>query len=146
MLRDAICSMTKIEKACAIVTRATDQGLAILAFTHPSAGNQFIKGTIEKDEFPQHAAARELREESGLHAEFPMKALGSREIGSDRAVWHFFVWHSFGLPDRWHHAAEDDHGHTFSFFWHPLGSPLDHTWHPIFHQAFDFISLRLHSP
>ncbi|WP_410001350.1 NUDIX domain-containing protein [Rhizobium leguminosarum] len=43
-----------------------NQGLEILAFTHPSAGNQFVKGTVEEGERPQDAAARELREESGL--------------------------------------------------------------------------------
>ncbi|MBB3399527.1 MULTISPECIES: NUDIX domain-containing protein [unclassified Rhizobium] len=58
--------MTKIEKACAIVTRATDGGIEVLAFKHPLAGNQFVKVTIEKAEHPRDAAERELREESGL--------------------------------------------------------------------------------
>ncbi|MBY5351331.1 NUDIX hydrolase [Rhizobium leguminosarum] len=137
--------MLKLEKTCPVVTRRMNQGLEILAFTHPSAGNQFVKGTVEEGERPQDAAARELREESGLLTPSVMTALGSREIGPDHVVWHFFVWHSSGLPDRWHHRAEDDHGHTFSFFWHPLRLPLDDDWHPIFHQAFEFIALRLQS-
>ncbi|WP_222034522.1 NUDIX domain-containing protein [Rhizobium leguminosarum] len=58
--------MLKLEKTCPVVTRRMNQGLEILAFTHPSAGNQFVKGTVEEGERPQDAAARELREESGL--------------------------------------------------------------------------------
>ncbi|KQV72609.1 hypothetical protein ASC90_27505 [Rhizobium sp. Root1220] len=142
-LRGPICVMTKVEKACAIVTRTTDQGLTVLAFAHPSAGNQFVKGTIENGEQPRHAAERELREESGLLAPIAMKALGITEVGPERTVWHFFAWHSSGLPDRWRHATEDDHGHTFSFFWHPLRSSLDENWHPIFHEVFEFIAPRL---
>jgi 8-oxo-dGTP pyrophosphatase MutT (NUDIX family) len=131
--------MIVVEKACAIVTRATDRGLEVLAFVHPSAGNQFVKGTIEEAEHPQHAAERELREESGLIIPFAMKPLGKREIGPDRALWHFFWWHSSGLPDRWDHETEDDCGHTFSFFWHPMKLSLNQDWHPIFHEAFEFI-------
>lgn len=138
--------MTGVEKACAIVTRATNRGLEVLAFTHPSAGNQFVKGTIEKGEYPQNAAERELREESGLVSRSAMKPLGKQEIGPDRTLWHFFVWHSSGLPDRWHHMAEDDYGHTFAFFWHPIDLPLDQDWHPIFHEAFEFVASRLSPP
>lgn len=135
--------MIKIEKACPVVTRKIDRDIQVLAFTHPSAGNQFVKGTVEVGEHPQDAAVRELREESGLLAPFVMTELGSRAIGADHVVWHFFVWHSSGLPDSWHQEAEDDYGHTFSFFWHPLRAPLNDDWHPNFHQAFEFITLRL---
>src|SRR5262249_25687445 len=105
--------------------------------------NQFVKGTIEQQEHPQDAAKRELREESGLASRSTMEPLGTREIGPDRTLWHFYTWHSSGLPDRWHHATEDDFGHTFEFFWHPIGLPLDESWHPIFHEAYAFAASRL---
>jgi 8-oxo-dGTP pyrophosphatase MutT (NUDIX family) len=110
---------------------------------HPSAGNQFVKGTIQKGEQPRNAAERELLEESGLVCPFAMEPLGSLAIGPDRVLWRFFAWHSIGLADRWHHAAEDDFGHTFTFFWHPIRSQLDENWHPIFHEAFEFFAGRL---
>jgi len=135
--------MIKIEKACPVVTRKVDRGRQVLAFAHPSAGDQFVKGTVEVGEHPQDAAARELREESGLLAPSVMTELGSRAIGTGNVVWHFFAWHSSGLPDNWRHEAKDDYGHAFSFFWHPLRTPLNNDWHPIFHQAFEFITLRL---
>jgi hypothetical protein len=43
-----------------------------------------------------------------------------------------------GLPDAWVHITEDDHSHTFSFFWHSVDRPLGPDWHPMFHQALIF--------
>lgn len=83
--------MIKIEKAWPVVTRKVDRGRQVLAFAHPSAGNQFVKGTVEVGEHPQDAAERELREESGLLAPSVMTELGSRAIGTDNVVWHFFA-------------------------------------------------------
>ncbi|MGK9203883.1 NUDIX domain-containing protein [Sinorhizobium meliloti] len=105
-----------------------------------------MKGTTKKGEQPQNAAERELLEESGLACPTAMEPLGSLPIGQDRQLWHFFAWHSSGLPDRWYHAAEDDFGHTFAFFWHPIKSPLSEDWHPIFHEAFQFFASRLPAP
>ena len=99
-----------------------------------------MKGTIEKGETPSDAAKRELFEESGLVCLEPLELLGSVPIGLDRATWHFYVWHSTGLLDTWPHATTDDQGHNFVFFWHPIGLKLDESWHPIFHEAFDFFS------
>ncbi|WEX74793.1 NUDIX domain-containing protein [Sinorhizobium numidicum] len=138
--------MANVEKACPIVTRATEQGLEVLAFKHPSAGKQFVKGTIEKGEQPRIAAERELLEESGLVCRSAMEPLGSFPIGRERTLWHFFAWHSSGLPDRWRHTAEDDFGHTFAFFWHPMKLPLDEDWYPIFHEAYHFFAARLPAP
>jgi 8-oxo-dGTP pyrophosphatase MutT (NUDIX family) len=107
--------MLNVQKACPIVTRTTDQGLEVLAFSHPLAGFQFVKGTIEKGETPSDAAKRELFEESGLVCLEPLELLGSVPIGLDRATWHFYVWH-------------------------PIGLKLDESWHPSFHEAFDFFS------
>jgi len=52
--------MSKIEKACPVVLRVSKEILEVLAFIHPSAGKQFVKGTIENGETPQQAAEREL--------------------------------------------------------------------------------------
>jgi len=135
-----------IQKACPVVTRVKESGLEVLAFVHPLAGNQFVKGTIEVGEQPSIAARRELLEESGLACPLPMELLGSAPIGSDRTLWYFFLWHSAGLPDAWSHATADDYGHRFEFFWHPINLPLGESWHPIFLEAFHFISSRILGP
>jgi 8-oxo-dGTP pyrophosphatase MutT (NUDIX family) len=132
--------MLNVQKACPIVTRTTDQGLEVLAFSHPLAGFQFVKGTIEKGEAPSDAAKRELFEESGLVCPEPLELLGSAPIGPDQTTWHFYVWHSTGLLDTWSHATTDDQGHNFAFFWHPIDLKLAASWHPIFHEAFNFFS------
>lgn len=41
-------------------------GWQILAFTHPLAGRQLVKGTLESGESLEQGALRELFEESGL--------------------------------------------------------------------------------
>jgi 8-oxo-dGTP pyrophosphatase MutT (NUDIX family) len=135
--------MSKVQKACPVVYRRRDSGPEVLAFVHPSAGKQFVKGSIEVGEAPLDAAKRELLEESGLIVHAPIASLGRCEIGPDRQLWHFFGWQASGLPDTWQHETADDQGHTFAFFWHPLGLPLDQDWHPIFHEAHNFFALRL---
>lgn len=125
------------EKACPIVLRLWDGRPEVLAFTHPSAGKQFVKGTVEVGESPLDAATRELWEESGLRADEPLVFLGTHAIGENGQRWHFFRHLSSGLPDSWSHQTEDDVGHTYVFFWHPLDQPLDQGWHLIFREAFD---------
>jgi 8-oxo-dGTP pyrophosphatase MutT (NUDIX family) len=112
----------------------------VLAFVHPVAGKQFVKGTIKSGENPLDAARRELREESGLNAPSALISLGIQVIGGNRQRWYFFEWISTGIPDAWSHQTEDNHGHTFLFFWHPLDLQLDNEWHPIFHEAFAFFA------
>ncbi|NTF06955.1 NUDIX domain-containing protein [Agrobacterium rubi] len=131
--------MISVQKVCPVVTRASNHGLEVLAFRHPSAGCQFVKGTIKEGELPRDAASRELFEESGLICSVEMAALGTMDIGPERTTWHFFIWGSTGLPERWEHSTEDDCRHTFAFFWHPIGVPLDEDWHPIFREAFQFV-------
>ena len=132
-----------MQKVCPVVYRRHASDVEVLAFAHPSAGKQFVKGTIEPSEAPLAAAKRELWEESGLTAQSPMALLGQCEIGPDRQLWHFFGCQAVGLPDTWQHLTADDHGHTFAFFWHPIDLPLDQDWHPIFHEAFNFFATRL---
>jgi hypothetical protein len=45
--------MINVQKACPIVTTATKHWLEVLAFRHPSAGNQFVKGTIQQGKQPR---------------------------------------------------------------------------------------------
>ena len=132
--------MLNVQKACPVVTRTTDRRLEVLAFIHPLAGRQFVKGTIEKGETPSDAAKRELFEESGLLCPDPMEPLGRAPISPDQSPWHFYRWHSTGLLDTWSHATKDDHGHIFTFFWHPIDLSLDESWHPTFHEAFCFLA------
>jgi 8-oxo-dGTP pyrophosphatase MutT (NUDIX family) len=131
------------EKACPIVVRTRNHRTEVLAFVHPTAGKQFVKGTIETNEAPLVAAERELREESGVTPPSPMTFLGTQRIGAERQLWHFFLCAHSGLPDAWEHRTEDDYGHTFAFFWHPLDALLDRDWHPIFHEAYSFFAPRL---
>lgn len=112
-----------------------------MAFKHPTAGNQFVKGTINAGESPRDAAIRELREESGLQAVMPLNDLGVSWVADSRC--HFFSCTMTGLADSWSHQTEDDLGHIFTFFWHPLDKPLDRDWHPIFHEAFAFFAARV---
>lgn len=126
-------------KACPIVTRRTD----VLAFRHPTAGCQFVKGTIDPGETPAQAALRELYEESGIRLDGTMHFIGKQTIGGQHQSWYFFAHAASGLADRWQHWTTDDGGHWFDFFWHPLRRPLDHRWHPTFHEAHRFITRRL---
>ena len=130
------------EKACPIVVRLNSGQPEVLAFAHPSAGKQFVKGTIESAENPNEAAIRELLEESGICCDKPLLSLGAHLIGKTRQRWHFFQYVSSGLPETWYHQTGDDFGHTFAFFWHPLTKPLDQGWHSIFHEAFAFFAPR----
>jgi 8-oxo-dGTP pyrophosphatase MutT (NUDIX family) len=53
-------------KASPFVVRRTARGLEILAFRHPLAGTQLVKGTIESGETVEAGAVRELEEERGV--------------------------------------------------------------------------------
>lgn len=131
------------KKVCPVVFRLCDGQPEVLAFTHPSAGKQFVKGGIKAGESPVEAAIRELREESGIRASLPLDSLGHFPIGETRTRWLFFAGKVPDLPDSWRHQTEDDFGHTFAFFWHPLSQPLNLDWHSVFHEAFAFFAPRL---
>lgn len=131
------------QKVCPIVSRHLGSRTDVLAFRHPVAGCQFVKGTIEAGEDPAQAALRELYEESGIRASDPMHFIGKPTIGAERQPWYFFACTASDLADHWQHWTTDDDGQWFDFFWHPLRQPLDHTWHPIFHEAHRFIAQHL---
>ncbi|SFJ56655.1 8-oxo-dGTP pyrophosphatase MutT, NUDIX family [Bosea sp. OK403] len=131
------------EKVCPVVYRKVDGIPHLLAFQHPSGDYQFVKGTIQEGECHSTAALRELREESGLHPTQAARYLGQSQIGAPPLQWHFYAFLACHAPEQWKHRTEDDCGHTFSFFWHPLVRDLDHQWHLIFHEALQVIRRTL---
>jgi ADP-ribose pyrophosphatase YjhB (NUDIX family) len=58
--------MSGPRKACPVVFRKKAGLMEILAFRHPIAGYQLVKGTININEGIEQAAERELLEESVL--------------------------------------------------------------------------------
>lgn len=134
----------KSNKACPVILREDGGQRQILAFQHPLAGNQIIKGTIEAGEDPIAAALRELREESGIADAHAVQPLGIWQAGVHQQIWAFTLCASRQpLPDQWTHYTTDGGGHIFSFFWQPLTAPLDEQWHPVFVGAINFIRVRL---
>jgi len=128
-------------KVCPVVLRKSSQGLEILCFTHPAAGNQLVKGTLEPPESPEAGALRELAEESGIESAAVVRSLGYWASGYEGQVWAFFECQpQTEPPDAWVHMAPDDGGHAFEFFWHPVSRAPDETlWHPLFRGALAFL-------
>ena len=109
----------KPNKTCPVVVRNKNDDLQILAFSHPVAGRQIIKGTIEKDEPAADAALRELFEEAGIQPATVIRDLGVWESGYEGQVWSF-------------HLCQDGGGHDFAFFWYSLHESPGDVWHPLF--------------
>ena len=114
-----------VRKVCPVVLRPG----AILAFRHPRAGLQLVKGTPEAGETAAQTAARELAEESGLAAA-PVRVLGRAPVAMPGQVWTFVTMRTGPMPVRWSHWCADGGGHRFRFFWHPLRRPPGRGWHP----------------
>lgn len=145
-----------INKACPLLLRqchdAKIKHLEIMAFKHPLAGLQLVKGTIEPGELPAQAALRELLEEAGIQASV-ISHLGNQKISVTGQLWHFYRCNtSDALPDQWQFFTHDNGGHWFKFFWNPLvinrSQQTDwlankcetdlKDWHPMFQQALRF--------
>jgi len=130
-------------KACPVVLRGRDGADEILAFRHPLAGLQLVKGTIEPGETPHAAAVRELSEEAGIDSAQVIRDLGLWAAGYQAQIWSFHeVTVSDDLPEAWSHFTEDGGGHVFQFFWHPLNANPSSEWHSIFVNALGFIRAR----
>jgi len=127
-----------VAKACPVVLRDDK----ILAFAHPLAGWQLVKGTVEPGEEPGAAAVRELGEEAGVEGRI-RRELGQSEQIDQGQIWHFFLVEAGDLPDQWIFRCADDGGHDFAFFWHRLDEEPGSNWHPIFPRALAFIRQAL---
>jgi 8-oxo-dGTP pyrophosphatase MutT (NUDIX family) len=123
-------------RVCPVVVRHG----CVLAFRHPLAGCQLVKGRFEPGEGAVAAARRELWEESGLRLSTrPLRQWRAR-IG--KQVWHFVQFRADRLPNAWAHWADDDGGHLFRFFWQPLRQRPGKDWHPVFCAALKTATLR----
>ena len=139
--------MTK-KKVCPFLLRTVAGVIEILAFAHPYAGNQIVKGTLETGETALTAAKRELFEESGIELTKQPIQIGSSDNIVEGQVWYFFQCEAANLPDAWSFQTLDDEGHVFEFFWQPLFEDLTFEWHHQFKRSIQFIRLnhRLASP
>jgi len=130
-------------KVCPVVLRRKEGRVDILAFRHPTAGLQLVKGSLEPREDAAQATLRELCEESGICNAEIVSFLGTFRVDDPNQEWHAFLCSTGPLPDTWLHSTEDSGGHDFSFFWHPLEQEPDDNWHAIFKQAIGFIRKML---
>ena len=132
-----------MNKACPVVLRLKNNQLELLAFKHPTEGNQLVKGNIKKGEHLDNACIRELKEESGIDAQV-VRQLGIWEPDFKNQVWGICLMHYEDiLPDTWNFETHDDGGHIFSFFWQPLNSPLNDNWNQVYTDAFHYIKNAL---
>lgn len=129
-----------VHKVCPVILRQRGDSWQILAFRHPQAGTQLIKGTLEAGEQPENAVLRELAEESGINRAIVVEKIGELEIDEVEQHWHIFLCQPTGiLLEEWSFFTTDDGGHIFQFFWHGLDEEPDETWHPVFKNALTFI-------
>ena len=132
-----------MNKACPVILRHNNNNLELLAFKHPTAGIQLVKGNISKGEPLESACIRELAEESGIQAQVAQQ-LGVWEPNFKKQIWGICLMHYDEiLPDTWDFQTKDDGGHIFSFFWQPLNSPLNDNWNEVYKRAFQYIKSSL---
>lgn len=132
-----------MNKACPVIIRNENNGPEILAFHHPLAGNQIIKGTIEPGESLKDACMRELFEESGVIAK-SKSYLGEWVPNYENQVWGFYLMTTASsLPENWKHYTKDGGGLEFSFFWQSLRSKPNESFHPLFKGAIAYICAKL---
>jgi len=126
-----------VHKACAVAIHPDGAPTRIVAFHHPTAGTQLVKGGINPGEPPLKAAARELWEETGI----PVRAgllLGHSDQIVPGEIWHFALLRPAPpVAERWQHQTHDDHGHVFDCFWQPLDG--GHPFQGRFDRAWAFI-------
>ncbi len=97
-------------KIVAYITRQRGSKTQLLVFEHidfPDAGVQVPKGTVEPGEAIEHAAAREIREETGLTQLDGLRYIGKMiqppfAEGSESEQWNFFTMNvDADAPDTW---------------------------------------------
>ena len=96
----------KATKSCAVIIREISGEQSVLAFRHPLAGCQLVKGSINVGETPAAAAIRELREESGVVATVAAN-LGEWQSDYENQIWSFHLCNpATTLPHTWTHCAK----------------------------------------
>nr|WP_314370370.1 NUDIX domain-containing protein [uncultured Acinetobacter sp.] len=129
-----------MKKVVPVILRQQKQVLEILAFRHPLAGSQLVKGTIEQGEKYDEAAIRELYEEAGLTAEPNPKLMGSFMLKSNQQDWYFYLCETLAeLLEIWVHHCHDGGGLNFEFFWFPLHQKPREDWDETFQEALSFL-------
>ena len=130
----------KVEKVCPVIIRKNNGLRQILAFRHPLAGFQIVKGTIEDGENSHAAALRELAEESGITSVSKCEFKGISDEITENQTWYFYhCTVNEDLKNAWDFFANEDGGINFSFFWFYINEELSNNWHPTFHRALDYI-------
>ena len=127
-------------KVCPVILRRQGDSWQILAFRHPLAGTQLMKGTLEDGERPESAVLRELAEESGIDQAAVIEKIGELDLHEAEQHWHIF-WCELAAwpPDEWSFFTQDGGGLLFRFFWRPLTEDPDDTWHPVFRRPLAYI-------
>jgi 8-oxo-dGTP pyrophosphatase MutT (NUDIX family) len=135
-------SMTFADKACPVVFRDPSMR-QILAFEHPQAGLQIVKGRIEPGENARAAALRELEEEAGIDGMGIACDLGTWNSQHKGHIWSLqLCTFTNKLPETWVHYCEDDGGHDFKFFWHDVNREADEKWRSQYRRALQAIRER----
>jgi 8-oxo-dGTP pyrophosphatase MutT (NUDIX family) len=131
------------DNVCPVILRGLGRDRQILAFEHPLAGRQLVKGSITPGELADAAAVRELGDESGILHASVVRELGTWESDYAAQVWALVECRSpQRLQETWIHRAPDDGGHSFRFFWQPLfAQPSADQWHRVFCDALEFIRI-----
>jgi len=131
-----------VEKVCPYVLRRAGVHQEILAFRHPVAGCQLIKGTLEPGEAVEAGALRELHEEAGLAGTVADGSRWSSAEVAESQIWHFVPVNVPPLPDHFDFFCADDGGHLFGFFWWPMAKQAGPDWHLMFVRALAEIRAR----
>lgn len=130
----------RVDKVCPVVLRKKGESTEVLAFRHPLAGFQLVKGTVEAGEEFIAAAARELAEESGIEALNSIEFKGSWNSYYKGQTWHFFLCLPTETPqEEWTFFTKDDGGLDFHFFWFDLEKTPGYEWPDVFVSALNYI-------
>jgi ADP-ribose pyrophosphatase YjhB (NUDIX family) len=133
-----------VQKVCPVVFRKQNGKREILAFRHPFAGLQLVKGTIEKGEVVKDAALRELAEESGINEVSSIEFKATWHVEKENQIWHFYFCEvETNLPETWNFFTSDDGGLNFEFFWFDLTEKPCNEWHSVYQNALEFIKKLL---